>query len=125
MPGNAGTPLCLRVGPEGASFIAREFAPYLDRLDLLNLPNYEMYLELRRDGAPLEPFSATTVPWSYMPMVLVAEASERAPTSPIISAGPPAWRIRTAPTPKRVSSAPFAFEPKAPAAHKPSASRRC
>lgn len=51
MPGNAGTPLCLRVGPEGASFIAREFAPYLDRLDLLNLPNYEMYLKLRRDGA--------------------------------------------------------------------------
>lgn len=60
--GNAGTLIAFRLGPEDAAFIAREFEPYLDHLDLLNLPNYEMYLKLMRDGAPLKPFSATTLP---------------------------------------------------------------
>lgn len=70
--GNAGTLACFRVGPEDASFLAHEFTPYLDAVELMNLPNYEMYLKLMRDGAPLKPFSATTVPWSELATAFVA-----------------------------------------------------
>ena len=68
MLGNAGTLISFRLGPEDAAFIAREFEPYLYHLDLLNLPNYQMYLKLMRDSAPLKPFSATTLPWQQAPM---------------------------------------------------------
>jgi DNA helicase HerA-like ATPase len=57
--GNAGTIISFRVGPEDAHFIAREFEPYLNHLDLMNLPNHEVYIKLMVDGAPLRPFSAT------------------------------------------------------------------
>ena len=59
--GNAGTLIAFRLGPEDASFIAREFEPYLDHLDLLNLPNHEVYIKLMVDGAPMRPFSGTTL----------------------------------------------------------------
>jgi hypothetical protein len=71
--GNAGTLIAFRLGPEDAAFIAREFEPYLDHLDLMNLPNYEMYLKLMRDGAPLKPFSATTVPWHQVATAFPAD----------------------------------------------------
>ena len=60
--GNAGTLISFRLGPEDAGFIAREFEPYFDHLDLLNLPNHEIYIKLLIDGTPLRPFSATTLP---------------------------------------------------------------
>ena len=60
--GNAGTLLSFRLGPEDASFIAREFEPYINHLDLMNLPNYQVYVKLMVDGEPLRPFSATTLP---------------------------------------------------------------
>ncbi len=60
--GNAGTLLSFRIGPEDASFIAREFEPYIDHLDLMNLPNHEVYIKLMIDGEPSRPFSATTLP---------------------------------------------------------------
>jgi DNA helicase HerA-like ATPase len=60
--GNAGTLISFRVGPEDASFIRREFEPYLDHLDLMNLPNREIYIKLMVDGALMRPFSATTLP---------------------------------------------------------------
>jgi hypothetical protein len=60
--GNAGTLISFRLGPEDAAFIAREFEPYFDHLDLLNLPNRDICIKLMVDGTPLRPFSATTLP---------------------------------------------------------------
>jgi hypothetical protein len=60
--GNVGTIISFRLGPEDAAFIAREFEPYFDHLDLLNLPNRDVCIKLMVDGAPLRPFSATTLP---------------------------------------------------------------
>lgn len=59
--GNAGTLISFRVGPEDATTLAREFQPTFDTLDLLNLPNYAMYLRLMIDGTPSKPFSAATI----------------------------------------------------------------
>jgi len=41
--------------------ISREFAPEFEPEDLLNLPNYTIYLKLMIDGAPSRPFSAMTL----------------------------------------------------------------
>jgi hypothetical protein len=60
--GNAGTIITFRLGPEDAAFIAREFEPYFDHLDLLNLPNHDIYIKLMVDGGPMRPFSASTLP---------------------------------------------------------------
>jgi hypothetical protein len=59
--GNAGTIISFRLGPEDAAFIAREFEPVFTHLDLMNLPNHDIYLKLMIDGTPSRPFSATTL----------------------------------------------------------------
>jgi hypothetical protein len=60
--GNAGTLISFRLGPEDAAMIAREFAPVFEPLDLMNLPNHDIYIKLMIDGTPSPPFSATTLP---------------------------------------------------------------
>jgi hypothetical protein len=60
--GNAGTIITFRVGPEDATFLAKEFTPIFGMEDLLSLPNYDIYLKLMIDGTPSRPFSATTLP---------------------------------------------------------------
>jgi len=59
--GNVGTLLSFRLGPEDAQMIAREFAPVFAPLDMLNLPNHDIYLKLMIDGTPSQPFSASTL----------------------------------------------------------------
>ncbi|MCK1715223.1 MULTISPECIES: type IV secretion system DNA-binding domain-containing protein [unclassified Bradyrhizobium] len=59
--GNAGTIISFRVGSEDASYLAREFQERFDELDLLQLPNYHIYLKLMIDGTPSRPFSAETL----------------------------------------------------------------
>jgi hypothetical protein len=59
--GNAGTLISFRLGASDAGFIAREFEPIFAPVDLLNLPNRDIYLKLMIDGAPSKPFSATTL----------------------------------------------------------------
>jgi len=59
--GNVGTLISFRVGAEDAPYLAREFQPTFDVGDLLNLPNYSIYLKLMIDGAPSKAFSAITV----------------------------------------------------------------
>lgn len=59
--GNAGTLVSFRLGADDAGLIARELEPVFDRLDLLNLPNHEVYLKLMIDGVPSSPFSARTL----------------------------------------------------------------
>lgn len=58
--GNAGTVISFRIGPEDTAVLADEFHPAFEALDLLNLPNYSIYLKLMIDGIPSKPFSAQT-----------------------------------------------------------------
>jgi len=62
--GNAGTLISFRLGAHDAGLIAREFEPVFDRVDLLNLPNHDIYIKLMIDGTPSPPFSGTTMPFS-------------------------------------------------------------
>jgi hypothetical protein len=48
-------------GIRDAALLAKEFQPKFEVLDLLNLPNYNIYLKLMIDGAPSQPFSAETL----------------------------------------------------------------
>lgn len=59
--GNAGTLISFRLGPEDAIVLAKEFQPTFGVLDLINLPNYAIYLKLIIGGAPSRPFSAKTI----------------------------------------------------------------
>jgi hypothetical protein len=60
--GNVGTIVSFRIGAEDAKYLAKEFLPVFDESDLINLPNYHIYLKLMIDGATSEPFSAITMP---------------------------------------------------------------
>ncbi len=59
--GNAGTLISFRLGASDAWFIARELEPIFSHVDLLSLPNRDIYVKLMIDGAPSRPFSATTI----------------------------------------------------------------
>lgn len=59
--GNRGTLIAFRVGPQDAMTLGREFKPKFESTDLLNLANHDIYLRLMIDGAPSQPFSATTI----------------------------------------------------------------
>jgi len=59
--GNAGTIISFRVGVEDAELLAKAFYPVFGESDLVNLPNYHIYLKLLIDGAPSQPFSAVTL----------------------------------------------------------------
>jgi type IV secretory pathway TraG/TraD family ATPase VirD4 len=59
--GNAGSIISFRVGVEDAPYLVREFQPKFEELDLLQLPNYRIYLKLMIDGTPSAPFSAVTL----------------------------------------------------------------
>jgi hypothetical protein len=60
--GNVGTTICFRVGLADAEVLSNEFFPEVSSLDLLNLPNYHIYLRLMVDGVVSRPFSAVTLP---------------------------------------------------------------
>jgi hypothetical protein len=60
--GNAGTLISFRVGAEDAPYLAREFWPRFNEIDLTQPENYHAYLKLIIDGIPTLPFSARTLP---------------------------------------------------------------
>ena len=60
--GNVGTMISFRLGMEDAKCLTKEFQPTFDEFDLINLPNFHIYLKLMIDGATSNPFSATTLP---------------------------------------------------------------
>jgi len=60
--GNVGTVVSFRVGVEDAKYLAEEFHPVFNMGDLINLPNYHIYLRLMINGATSRPFSAITLP---------------------------------------------------------------
>ncbi len=59
--GNVGTLISFRVGAEDAKYLAREFYPVFEEADLINLPNYHIYLKLMIDGVTSKPFNASTL----------------------------------------------------------------
>jgi CxxC-x17-CxxC domain-containing protein len=60
--GNVGTMIVFRVGADDADFLEKEFDPEFTPGDLVNLPNYKIYLKLMIDGVTSRPFSAKTLP---------------------------------------------------------------
>lgn len=58
--GNIGTIISFRVGATDAKYLAREFYPVFNDIDLINLPRYHTYLRLCIDGETSIPFSAIT-----------------------------------------------------------------
>ncbi|MBI4032558.1 type IV secretion system DNA-binding domain-containing protein [Candidatus Berkelbacteria bacterium] len=59
--GNVGTMVCFRVGAEDAEFLEREFSPEFSARDLVDLPNYNIYLRLMVAGVVSRPFSGETI----------------------------------------------------------------
>src|SRR2546427_4417660 len=60
--GNVGTTIAFRVGLSDAEVLEKEFYPEFAASDLVNLPNYHIYLKLMIDGVVSKPFSAVTHP---------------------------------------------------------------
>lgn len=60
--GNVGTMIVFRVGAVDAEFLENEFEPEFTIQDVVNLPNYHIYLKLLADGVSTRPFSAATLP---------------------------------------------------------------
>ncbi|MEK7643187.1 MAG: type IV secretion system DNA-binding domain-containing protein [Patescibacteria group bacterium] len=60
--GNVGTMITFRVGAADAEFLEKEYAPEFEIQDLVNLPNYNIYLKLMVNGVTSRPFSALTLP---------------------------------------------------------------
>jgi hypothetical protein len=59
--GNVGTLIAFRLGVADAELLEKEFCPEFLATDLINLPNYHVYLKLMIDGAVTKPFSAATL----------------------------------------------------------------
>lgn len=59
--GNVGTMIVFRIGATDAEFLEKEFEPEFVIQDLVNLPNYHIYLKLMVDGITSRPFSASTL----------------------------------------------------------------
>lgn len=53
--GNTGTLISFRLWPKDASFIGQEFQEKFSSIDLMNLPNCNIYLKLMIDGTPSAP----------------------------------------------------------------------
>jgi hypothetical protein len=59
--GNVGTITSFRLGVTDAEILAKEFYPEFSVEDLINLPNYNIYLKLMIEGRVSKPFSAETI----------------------------------------------------------------
>jgi len=60
--GNVGTMILFRIGAADAEYLENEFEPEFVIQDMVNLPNYCVYLKLMVDGITCRPFSAKTMP---------------------------------------------------------------
>jgi CxxC-x17-CxxC domain-containing protein len=70
--GNVGTMIVFRVGAADAEFLENEFAPEVTIEDMVNLPNYCIFLKLLVDGVASRPFSARTLPPFKVPTASAA-----------------------------------------------------
>ncbi|MBI4085936.1 MAG: NUDIX domain-containing protein [Candidatus Liptonbacteria bacterium] len=72
--GNVGTMIVFRIGAADAEFLESEFEPEFVIQDMVNLPNYCVYLKLMVDGITCRPFSAKTLaPFRVMGSQEIAE----------------------------------------------------
>jgi len=72
--GNVGTFVAFRTGGEDVEFLEeKQFGPNIAAQDLLNLPNYNIYLRLMIDGVPSRPFSAMTLSPILKPEISYAD----------------------------------------------------
>lgn len=62
--GNTGTLIVFRIGAEDAAILEPELHPPFTREDLIQLPQYSVYIKLLIDGTTSQPFSADTFPIS-------------------------------------------------------------
>ncbi|MFN4181075.1 MAG: type IV secretory system conjugative DNA transfer family protein, partial [Candidatus Paceibacteria bacterium] len=60
--GNVGTMIIFRTGAEDTKYLEKEFDPEFTPSDIVNLPNYKVYLKLMINGITSRPFSAKTIP---------------------------------------------------------------
>ncbi len=60
--GNVGTMIVFRIGAADAEFLENEFEPEFVIQDIVNLPNYHIYIKLMVNGVATRPFSAITLP---------------------------------------------------------------
>lgn len=56
--GNVGSMLCFRLGVSDAKLLEQEFLPEINKIDLANLPNYQMIAKLLVNEEMMRPFSA-------------------------------------------------------------------
>jgi len=59
--GNTGTIISFRLGVTDAEILEKEFNPVFSSEDLVNLPNFHIYLKLMIDGVVSRPFSGVTI----------------------------------------------------------------
>jgi hypothetical protein len=59
--GNVETMIAFRLGLADAEILEKEFYPQFLATDLINLPNYHVYLKLMVHGVVTRPFSAATL----------------------------------------------------------------
>ncbi len=60
--GNVGTLISFRVGREDAELLEPHFAPFFDRFDLSNLPNWHACVRTTVNGQVVAPFTLRTLP---------------------------------------------------------------
>ncbi len=60
--GTVGTLISFKIGVEDAEILAKEFAPVFNAFDLVNIEQYNAYVKLLVDNAPLRPFNMRTLP---------------------------------------------------------------
>ena len=61
VPGNAGSIISSGLASKTPPYLAREFHEKFAEVDLLQLPNYRIFLKLMIDGTPSTSFSAVTL----------------------------------------------------------------
>ncbi len=59
--GNVGTMIVFRVGADDAEFLEKEFEPEFMIQDIVNLPNFHIYVKLMVNGVTSRPFSGHTI----------------------------------------------------------------
>lgn len=60
--GNVGTMVTFRVGATDGSALEKEMEPIFNLNDMVNLPNYQIYIKMAIDGVTCPAFSANTLP---------------------------------------------------------------
>jgi hypothetical protein len=76
---NVGTIITFRLGLTDAELLAKEFYPVFFASDIVNLPNFHIYLKLMIDGKVSDPFSAVTLALSDHESVRVQSLAREGP----------------------------------------------